>query len=91
MTDKKIEIGSHTVKLSNLDKVIFPDDGITKGDLIDYYQRIADIMLRHLAGHPLSLQRFPGGIKAEGFYQKETPDYFPPGSGASRSKLRQTT
>ena len=77
MTDKKLEIGAHTVELSNLDKVLFPDDGITKGDLIDYYQRIADIMLPHLAEHPLSMQRFPNGIKAEGFYQKEIPAYFP--------------
>lgn len=78
MANKKIEINSHTIELSNLDKVLFPDDGITKGDLIDYYQRIAAIMLPHLADHPLSMQRFPGGIKAEGFYQKEIPDYFPP-------------
>ena len=42
MTDKKMKIGAHTVELSNLDKVLFPDDGITKGDLIDYYQHIAD-------------------------------------------------
>lgn len=77
MTDKKMKIGSHTIELSHLDKVLFPDDGITKGDLIDYYQRIADIMLPHLANHPLSLQRFPNGIQVEGFYQKEIPDYFP--------------
>lgn len=77
MTDKKVEINSHTIELSHLDKVLFPDDGITKGDLIDYYQRIAATILPHLADHPLSLQRFPNGIKAEGFYQKEMPDYFP--------------
>ncbi|GIK42148.1 MAG: hypothetical protein BroJett011_59810 [Chloroflexota bacterium] len=83
MTDKKMKIGAHTVQLSHLDKVLFPDDGLTKGDLIDYYQRIADIMLPHLANHPLSMQRFPNGIQAEGFYQKEIPDYFP---GATTSK-----
>ncbi|MCQ3980713.1 MAG: ATP-dependent DNA ligase [Anaerolineae bacterium] len=77
MTDKKMKIGAHTVELSNLEKLLFPDDGITKGDLIDYYQRIAATMLPHLADHPLSLQRFPNGIQAEGFYQKEIPDYFP--------------
>ena len=77
MTDKKMKIGAHTVELSNLDNVLFPDDGITKGDLIDYYRHIAETMLPHLAGHPLSLQRFPGGIQAEGFYQKEIPEYFP--------------
>jgi bifunctional non-homologous end joining protein LigD len=77
MTDKKVEVNSHTIELSNLDKVLFPDDGFTKGDLIDYYQRIAPTILPHLADHPLSLQRFPNGIKVEGFYQKEIPDYFP--------------
>lgn len=77
MTDKKVEVNSHTIELSNLDKVLFPDDGFTKGDLIDYYQRIAPTILPHLADHPLSLQRFPNGIQAEGFYQKEIPDYFP--------------
>jgi bifunctional non-homologous end joining protein LigD len=77
MTDKKMKIGAHTIQLSHLDKVLFPDDGSTKGDLIDYYQRIADIMVPYLADHPLSLQRFPNGIQAEGFYQKEIPDYFP--------------
>lgn len=77
MTDKKMKIGAHTVELSHLDKVLFPDDGITKGDLINYYRRIADVILPHLTDHPLSMQRFPGGIKAEGSYQKEIPDYFP--------------
>lgn len=77
MTDKKVEVNSHTIELSNLDKVLFPDDRFTKGDLIDYYQRIAPTILPHLADHPLSLQCFPNGIKAEGFYQKEIPDYFP--------------
>lgn len=72
-----LKVGSHTVKLSSLDKVLFPDEGITKGDLIDYYRRIADTMLPHMAGRPISMHRFPNGIHKAGFYHKEVPDYFP--------------
>lgn len=56
---------------------MFPDDGLTKGDLVDYYYRISETMLPHVAGRPLTMHRFPNGIDAEGFYQKEAPDYFP--------------
>lgn len=47
------------IELSNLDKSLYPDDGVTKGDLIDYYRAVADMMLAHLAGRPLVLHRFP--------------------------------
>lgn len=73
----KIKVGSYTVELSKTDKVLFPDDGITKGDLIDYYRRIAEIMLPHMEGRPITMHRFPDGIDKEGFYEKEAPDYFP--------------
>jgi bifunctional non-homologous end joining protein LigD len=72
-----ITVGSRTIKVANLDKVIFPDEGITQGDLLDYYRGIADTILPHVRGRPLTMQRFPDGIDAEGFYQKEAPDYFP--------------
>jgi bifunctional non-homologous end joining protein LigD len=72
-----MKIDQHDVPLSSTDKVMFPEDGITKGDLIQYYHRIADVMLPHLEGRPVSLQRFPSGIQRGGFYQKEAPDYFP--------------
>ena len=74
---KVMEIGAHAIELSSLEKVLFPDDGITKGDLIDYYRRIAAAMLPHLKERPLSMQRFPDGLEGGGFYQKEIPDYFP--------------
>jgi len=69
--------GKDRVELSNLEKVFFPADGITKGDVVEYYERIAETMVPHMQGRPLSLQRFPDGLDGEGFYQKETPDYFP--------------
>ncbi len=72
-----IEIDRHEIALSNADKVLFPESGLTKGDLVDYYRRIADVALPHLRGRPLSLQRFPDGIGSHGFFQKDRPDYFP--------------
>lgn len=72
-----LHIGSHTVETSNEDKLFFPEAGLTKGDLIDYYRRIAPVMLPHVEGRPLTLHRFPDGIEGDGFYQQTAPDYFP--------------
>lgn len=69
--------GPYTVELKNLDKVLYPDAGITKGDVIEYYRWIADLMLPWLHDRVLTLERFPDGIQAEGFIQKNIPDYFP--------------
>ena len=70
-------VEDRTVKLSNPQKLLFPAAGLTKADLIDYYRRIAPVMLPHLAGRPLSFERYPDGIAAEGFMQKNASDYFP--------------
>ena len=72
-----VRIGKRRVELSNTDKPLFPDDGISKGDLISYYRRIADILLPHANNRPLTLHRFPDGIDADGFYQQQASDYFP--------------
>ena len=76
-----VEVGGRTVELSNVDKVLFPPSGsspgITKGRLVEYYRRIADTMVPHLAGRPVSMHRFPDGIDGKRFYQKQVPDYFP--------------
>ncbi|MEJ2563876.1 MAG: non-homologous end-joining DNA ligase, partial [Anaerolineales bacterium] len=61
----------------NLDKVIFPNRGITQGDLIHYYRRMAETMLPYMEGRPLTMQRFPDGIQNEGYYQRKASDYFP--------------
>lgn len=63
--------------MSHADKVLFPDDDITKGDVVEYYRRVADWMLPHLVDRPLALHRFPDGVDRTGFFQKQTPDYFP--------------
>lgn len=64
-------------EFSNLDKVLFPEDGITKGDLIEYYRKVSSVILPHLQGRPVTLQRFPDGINKESFYQKDVPESFP--------------
>jgi bifunctional non-homologous end joining protein LigD len=77
-TRETIEVDGRRIELSNTGKVLFARAGLTKGDLIDYYHRIAPVMLPHIADRPLSLQRFPDGIEADGFMQKNASDYFPP-------------
>ncbi len=58
------------VEISSRDKVMFPDAGLTKGELVDYYEAVAHVMLPHLVDRPLTLERFPGGIHKKGFMQK---------------------
>jgi bifunctional non-homologous end joining protein LigD len=74
---QKIEIDGHEIALSNTDKVLFPKAKVSKGDLIDYYRKIARTMLPHIAGRPLSLERYPDGVEGGGFMQKNASDYFP--------------
>ena len=66
-----------TVEITHPDKVLFPDDGITKADLADYYERVCEWMLPHVKNRPVSMQRFPDGIGRKGFFHKDVPDYFP--------------
>ncbi|MBW3522828.1 DNA ligase D [Chryseobacterium sp. NKUCC03_KSP] len=75
--EKEVTLNKHTVKLTNQDKIYFPNDGITKGDVINYYQSVAEYILPHLKNRPLSLNRFPNGIEEQGFYQKDAGDNIP--------------
>ena len=77
MGTEQITVGSRTIEVGGLEDVIFPDEGITQGDLIDVYRRLADVILPHLAERPLTMQRFPDGIEEGGFYQRVASDYFP--------------
>ena len=72
-----LQVGNHTIETSSEDKCYFPESGITKGDLIDYYRRIADVVLRYLQGRPLTLHRFPNGLPGDGFFQQNASAYFP--------------
>jgi bifunctional non-homologous end joining protein LigD len=68
---------SDRVQITHPDKVLFPDDGITKADLVDYYQTVAAVMLPLVSGRPVTMQRFPNGIGRGGFLQKQVAAYFP--------------
>jgi bifunctional non-homologous end joining protein LigD len=72
-----VNIGQHSIEISNENKVLFPEDGITKGDIVHYYQHIAKVMLPLVRDHPLMMQRFPEGLDGEGFFQKNASKYFP--------------
>jgi bifunctional non-homologous end joining protein LigD len=65
------------IAFSNIDKVFFPDEGYTKGDLIQYYASVAPLLLPHLAGRPISMSRFPDGITGPSFYEKRAPGHQP--------------
>lgn len=81
--------GRYTVEADNLDKLFFPDAGVTKGDLIEYYERVADRILPFLKDRPISMERRPDGMDGEGFYQKKAPDTFPDWVDTTPVKLRQ--
>ncbi|HEU4343225.1 MAG TPA: non-homologous end-joining DNA ligase [Candidatus Binatia bacterium] len=72
-----LRVGGHDVKITRPEKILFPEDGITKRDLIDYYRRVAPWILPHLRDRPLALERYPDGIDKPGFFQKATPFYYP--------------
>ena len=72
-----VKVEGHELKFTNLDKVLFPNDGITKRDLINFYDAVADLLLPHLKDRPLSLKRYPNGIDQEFFFQKNIESYYP--------------
>jgi bifunctional non-homologous end joining protein LigD len=73
----QVEVEGRTLSLSNLDKVLYPQPGFTKGQVIDYYTRIAPVLLPHLRGHPLTLKRYPNGVEGQYFYEKQCPSHRP--------------
>lgn len=71
------EVAGRTVEISSPDKVMYPDAGVTKADVADYYRDVAAVMLSHVESRPITMHRFPDGIEEPGFYQQDAPDYFP--------------
>jgi bifunctional non-homologous end joining protein LigD len=71
------EVDGRQVRLSNLDKVLYPEAGFKKRDVIDYYARIAPVLLPHLEGRALTLKRYPNGVDAQFFYEKNAPSHRP--------------
>ena len=73
----RVQVEGRELNLSNLDKVLYPKAGFTKGQVIAYYQRIAPALLPHLSGRPLTLKRYPNGVEGHFFYEKRCPSYRP--------------
>ncbi len=75
---KKYTFGDVTIDATNVDRVVFPAVGITKGDVIDYYRDVADIMVPELHGRPLTIERYTKGLAGGGFFQKHVQKHYPP-------------
>jgi bifunctional non-homologous end joining protein LigD len=76
-TRVQVEVEGRRLSLSNLDKVMYPEVGFTKGQLIDYYTRVAPAVLPHLRERPLTLKRYPNGVEGQHFYEKRCPSHAP--------------
>ena len=74
---KILKVGGYTIETSNLDKILFPESKITKGEVIEYYENISDYALPYLKDHPLTMLRCPDGINGQQFIQKKVSPYFP--------------
>lgn len=72
-----VRVGDREVRLTNLQKVLYPETGTTKGEIIHYYATIAPVMLPHLSGRCITLKRFPDGVQSDGFFEKRCPKHRP--------------
>ncbi|MCH7231369.1 non-homologous end-joining DNA ligase [Glycomyces sp. L485] len=77
MAPPTIHVAERDIKVSNLDKELFPEDHFSKGDMLLHYWAVAEAMVPHLAGRPLTMRRYPDGIGTDGFFQKDASEYFP--------------
>jgi bifunctional non-homologous end joining protein LigD len=77
-TKVEVAVDGQRLVLSNLDKVLYPEAGFTKAEVIDYYTRMAPVLLPHLKGRPLTLKRYPNGVDAPFFFEKQAPSHRPP-------------
>jgi len=75
--DVLVSVEGRRLKLSNLDKVLYPSDGFTKGEVINYYSRIAPLLLPHVTGRPLTMRRYPNGVDGASFYEKNAARHAP--------------
>ncbi|HLZ37754.1 MAG TPA: hypothetical protein VKP64_08345 [Mycobacteriales bacterium] len=75
--ERDVRVDGHTVRVSRLDRVLWPTTGTTKAELIDYYVRVAPVLLPHLRDRPVTLHRFPEGVGQRGFFQTRVPPHPP--------------
>jgi bifunctional non-homologous end joining protein LigD len=75
--ESSLNINGKTVSVSNLDKIFYPETGFTKGQVIDYYMRVSPVLLPHLKDRPLTLKRYPDGVRGGFFYEKRCPSHRP--------------
>src|SRR5512146_919831 len=68
-----VQVDGRDLTLTNLPKVLYPADGFTKAEVLDYYQRISAVLLPHVAGRPMTLKRYPDGVGGESFFAKHAP------------------
>jgi bifunctional non-homologous end joining protein LigD len=73
----EVEVDGHRVRLSSPGRVLYPDDGVTKGDVFEYYREVAPVLVPHLEQRPFTLKRYPHGITGEAFFQKQAPKGLP--------------
>ena len=73
----QLVVGGRKLSVSNLDKILYPKVGFTKGQVIDYYIRVASVSLPHLKDRPLTMKRYPDGVEGEFFYEKNCPEHRP--------------
>src|SRR5262245_59196996 len=72
-----MDVEGRKLKVSNLDKVLYPKASFTKGQIIDYYVRVSPVLIPHLKDRPLTLKRYPNGVEREFFYEKRCPSFRP--------------
>jgi bifunctional non-homologous end joining protein LigD len=87
----EVEVEGRLLSLSNLDKVMYPETGFTKGQVIDFYTRVAPALLPHLQDRPLTLKRYPNGVEGGHFYEKQCPSHRPDWVRSEAVELRSKT
>src|SRR5690606_29641091 len=75
--EEVVRRGRRELRLTNLDKVFWPEEQITKGDLVDYYRAVAPVLVPHLRNRPFTMRRYPDGIEGQSFFQKDAPSHMP--------------
>lgn len=88
LRNERQHLQGRSINVSSVDKVMFPDEGITKGELVAYYDRMAETMFPYLADRPVALKRLPDGLGSQGFFQKNVSEHFPDWIGRVRVDKR---